>query len=118
MSNRLSRLGFARTRVMELSDTCTVTPDVMFPDGRTEFTCPCAVFTPTLKLGHGYGHEGGGPTIASRRVTKSIIFDRDVVIQSGDNILWVEEGVNFVAGEPSTPSTLEPTVMVSCTVLE
>lgn len=116
MSVRIARLNFGKARMGVLSDTCTVIPDGR--SGRTSFTAPCVVMTPSLKLGHGYGKEGGGPLPLSRRVTKSIVFKNDVVIESGDIITWVDGDQEFVAGEPSVPSSLDPFITVMCTRTE
>lgn len=113
---KFARVEFARTRLPVLSDNCVVTPPER--TGRPSFSTYCSVQTPSLKLGHGYGHEGGGPTVLSRRVDKSILFDRDIHVASGDSILWVEEGIKFTAGDPNRKSAAEPYVMVNATLDE
>lgn len=114
VAGRISRLAFARSRLPMLSDTCQIIPPQN--SGRDTVTTHCAVETPTLKLGHGYGKEGGGPTHLSRRVSKSIIFDMGIQIEPGDIIKWVETGDQFDAGESAINSTLEPYVMINATI--
>lgn len=114
VSGRIARLEFARSRMPLLSDMCLIIPPPN--SGRSEVEVSCAVETPTLKLGHGYGKEGGGPTQLSRRVTKSILFDMDVQIEPGDIVEWLETGDRFDMGESAIQSTLEPYVMINATI--
>lgn len=122
MTGRLPRLQFARSRIPNLCDECIINPPSNNRSGRVSKTVPCGVMTPTLKLGHGYGSEGGGSTLISRRVTKTILFDRGVRVEPGDEVihhdLETEETVAYVAGEPGIISTLDPTIQISCTIKE
>lgn len=114
VSGRISRLEFARTRLPGLSDLCQIIPPAN--SGRLTTEVSCAVETPSLKLGHGYGKEGGGPVELSRRVTKSILLDMDVQVEPGDTIKWLKTGEEFTLGETPTQSTLEPYIMVNATI--